>query len=115
MNQQKLKRIQRVRAKIKGIAERPRLAVFRSLDHISAQLIDDGAGRTLASMRDMDLSQAEREGKKKTEVAQLVGKELGVRAKEKGITTVVFDRRDKRYHGRVCALADGARESGLIF
>mgnify|MGYP001006414625 CR=1 len=115
MNTSKLQRIQRVRAKINGTAERPRLAVFRSLAHISAQLIDDVAGKTIVSMRDVELSKSDLDSKKKTEIAQLVGKELGVRAKGKGVTAVVFDRRDKRYHGRVQALAEGAREAGLIF
>ena len=115
MNTSKLQRIQRVRAKINGTAERPRLAVFRSLAHISAQLIDDVAGKTIVFMRDVELSKSDLDSKKKTEIAQLVGKELGVRAKGKGVTAVVFDRRDKRYHGRVQALAEGAREAGLIF
>ncbi len=114
-NEQRLRRITRVRSKIQGSAERPRLSVHRSLAHISAQLIDDVAGKTLVAMMDTEITTADRQGKKKTEVAWLVGKMVAERAKAKGITTVVFDRRDKRYHGRVAALAQAAREGGLIF
>lgn len=106
------RRIARVRAIVRGTAERPRLAVNRSLKHIAVQVIDDVAGRTLAAASDRDV---ETKGKKKAEVAALVGKLVAERAKQKGVTTVVFDRRDKRYHGRVKAVADGAREAGLIF
>lgn len=106
------RRIARVRMIVRGTAERPRLAVVRSLKHISAQVIDDVAGRTIAAATDQDV---EAKGKKKTEVATLVGKLIAERAKSKGVSTVVFDRRDKRYHGRVKAVADGAREAGLIF
>lgn len=109
------RRIIRVRSKISGSAERPRLAVHRSLRHIGAQVIDDASGRTLVAAKDTELAPAEAKGKRKTEVASLVGKLLAERAKGKGITSVVFDRRDKRYHGRVRALAEGAREGGLIF
>jgi large subunit ribosomal protein L18 len=108
----KNRRIARVRAIVSGTAERPRLAVARSLKHISAQVIDDVAGKTIAAATDADI---ESKGKKKAEVAQLVGKLVAERAKAKGITAVVFDRRDKRYHGRVKAVADGAREAGLSF
>jgi len=111
----KSRRIARVRAKITGSNERPRLAVARSLAHIYVQVIDDRAGKTLAAARDADLSAADRKGKSKAEVAMLVGKLVAERAKAKGVTTVVFDRRDKRYHGRVKAVADGAREAGLKF
>jgi large subunit ribosomal protein L18 len=89
--------------------------VHRSLRHISAQVIDDASGRTLAAAKDSELGAAELKGKRKMEVASLVGKLLAQRAKDKGIASVVFDRRDKRYHGRVRALAEGAREGGLIF
>ncbi len=115
VNQQKARRIARVRATISGTAERPRLAVFRSLAHISAQVIDDTSGKTLAAVRDVELSEAERKGKKKLEIAKAVGMLLGTRAMEKGVKAVVFDRRDKKYHGRVRALAEGAREAGLTF
>lgn len=114
-NEQKARRIARVRATISGTAQRPRLAVFRSLAHISAQVIDDTSGKTLAAVRDVELTEADRKGKKKQEVAHAVGLLLGKRAMEKGVTMVVFDRRDKKYHGRVRALAEGAREAGLTF
>jgi large subunit ribosomal protein L18 len=113
-NQQKARRIARVRATISGTTERPRLAVFRSLAHISAQVIDDTSGKTLAAARDVELSDADRKGKK-LEVAHALGKLLGTRALEKGVKAVVFDRRDKKYHGRVRALAEGARAAGLTF
>ncbi|MEK7473161.1 MAG: 50S ribosomal protein L18 [Patescibacteria group bacterium] len=106
------RRIARVRMIVRGTAERPRLAVVRSLKHISVQVIDDVAGRTLVTATDADIKA---KGKKKTEVATLVGKLIAERATSKGITKVVFDRRDKRYHGRVKAVADGARVAGLIF
>jgi len=106
------RRIARVRAIVSGTAERPRLAVARSLKHIGAQIIDDVSGKTIAAATDHDI---EAKGKKKAEVAVLVGKLVAERAKAKGITKVVFDRRDKRYHGRVKAVADGAREAGLNF
>lgn len=110
-NTAKARRIARVRVIVSGTAARPRLAVHRSLKHIAAQLIDDVAGRTLVAANDADLKAKG----KKSEVAALVGKLIAERAKEKGITKVVFDRRDKRYHGRVKAVADGARAAGLIF
>lgn len=107
----KARRIIRVRAKISGTADRPRLAVRRSLSHIYAQLIDDVAKKTLAAASDKEIK-----GKfTKTEVATEVGKLLAEKAGAKKITAAVFDRRDKRYHGRVKALADGARAGGLKF
>jgi len=122
MDPQELKRVRRrrrqlrVRRKIHGTAERPRLAVFRSLKHIYAQIIDDDAGHTLvaASSLEPELRQQLKSGGNK-EAAALVGKRLGERAKEKGIEKVVFDRRHYRYHGRIKALADAAREAGLQF
>ncbi|MBM3204753.1 50S ribosomal protein L18 [Candidatus Uhrbacteria bacterium] len=113
--QQRVRRMRRVRAKVQGSTERPRLSVHRSLAHMSAQIIDDVSGKTLVAFRDVDLSDAERKGKTKTELATLVGQKLGEQAKVKGIEKVVFDRRDKKYHGRVKALAEGARAAGLIF
>ena len=106
----------RVRKKVFGTPERPRLCVFRSNKHIYAQIIDDTVGRTLvaASTLDKDL----RDKLEKTwnkEAAREVGKLIGKRALEKGITTVVFDRGGYKYHGRVKELADGAREAGLKF
>ena len=114
-NQRKARRLIRVRAKIHGTPTRPRLAVFRSLRHIRAQVIDDVAKRTLVAAGDTELPAKEQKGKKKAELAAKVGQLLGERAKAKGITQVVFDRRDKKYHGRVKALADAARTAGLIF
>ena len=100
----------RVRKKVSGSAARPRLVVFRSLKHISAQLVDDVAGRTL-----MTVSSVELESGKKTEKSLEVGKRIAAKAKEAGITHVVFDRAGYRYHGRVKAVADGARKGGLEF
>ena len=111
----RLRRIARTRAKVSGTTERPRLTVRRSLAHIYAQVIDDQTGKTLAACSDRDLEAATMKGKTKTDVALEVGKTLAERAKAKGVTRVVFDRRDKKYHGRVKAVADGARSGGLEF
>ena len=105
-------RARRTRAKGQGTADRPRLSVFRSAKHISAQVIDDAAGKTLASATDAKL---ETKGKKGVEIATLVGAEIGKKAKEAGISKVIFDRGANKYHGRVQALADAAREAGLEF
>ena len=102
----------RVRKKVTGSAARPRLAVHRSARHIFAQLIDDGAGRTLASASTLDASIRDVTGDKKARAHQ-VGQLLASRAKEAGITAAVFDRGGYAYHGRVAALADSAREGGL--
>lgn len=110
--EQRKRRIKRVRSKIIGTGERPRLAVFRSLKHIDVQLIDDVAGKTLAAATDRDLKN---DKATKSEKAFEIGKMIAEKAKAKNITTVVFDRRDKRYHGRVKAVAEGAREGGLVF
>lgn len=110
------RRHRRVRAKISGTPERPRLNVFRSLDHIYAQVIDDVAGHTLVSASTVDRElRTEVADKGKSEAAKLVGELIAKRAKEAGITEVVFDRGGYRYHGRIKALADGAREAGLKF
>ena len=109
----RLKRHKRVRAKISGTAECPRLNVFRSLQHIYAQLIDDVAGVTLASASTYEAS-FEGIGSNK-EAARKVGATLAERALEKGISAVVFDRGGYIYHGRVSELAEGAREGGLKF
>lgn len=106
----------RVRRKLMGTAERPRLSVFRSLNHVYAQIIDDTQGVTLAAASSLEgdvLSQ--KNGKVKSEVSKIVGGLIAERAKEKGIATVVFDRGGYKYHGRVKALADAAREGGLVF
>lgn len=106
----------RVRKNLSGTAERPRLNVYRSLDSIYAQVIDDQAGITIVSASCIDrVLRVEMEGKTKTEQAVLVGKAIAERAKEKGIETVVFDRGGFRYMGRVKALAEAAREAGLVF
>lgn len=106
----------RVRKKVFGTSDRPRLNVFRSLSGIYAQVIDDQAGHTLVSASSVDPELRPKiEGLKKTEQAQLVGMTLADRAKAKGIQKVVFDRSGYRYIGRVKALADGARENGLEF
>ncbi|PJA47282.1 50S ribosomal protein L18 [Candidatus Uhrbacteria bacterium CG_4_9_14_3_um_filter_36_7] len=107
-------RIKRVRSRIHGTSDCPRLAVKRSLRFIYAQLIDDEAGRTLVSASDRFFPNTS-EKKTKSDRAKQVGQEISRLAKEKGIERVVFDRRGYRYHGRVAALADGAREQGLIF
>jgi large subunit ribosomal protein L18 len=112
----RIRRHLRVRKRVRGTPERPRLAVYRSLSHIYAQVIDDDAGRTLVAASDVESSlRGGANGKAKTEVAKLVGELLGRRAVEQGITQVVFDRGGFRYHGRVKALASAAREAGLKF
>lgn len=104
----------RVRAKVSGTAQRPRLNVFRSSAHIYVQLVDDVAGTTLAAASDLELPIRE-QGGTKTERASAVGTVIAQRAKDAGISTVVFDRGGFLYHGRVKAVADAAREGGLDF
>jgi large subunit ribosomal protein L18 len=108
----RIRRHARVRKRVSGTPERPRLAVFRSNRHIYAQLIDDVNRRTLAAAGSRSVPV---EGADKTAVARLVGTELATRAKAAGISTVVFDRGGFQFHGRVKALADAARENGLVF
>jgi large subunit ribosomal protein L18 len=108
----RLRRRRRVRAKVRGTAERPRLAVFRSNKGVQAQLIDDVAGHTLAAV---NWTEKELKDLGRMEQAAKAGAVLGERAKSAGIETVVFDRGGYRYHGRVKAIADGAREAGLKF
>lgn len=106
----------RVRKKIQGTAQRPRFAVYRSLSHIYAQVIDDDSGRTLVAASDLEAeARSARNGKNKTEVAKLVGELVARRAQESGISQVVFDRAGYQFHGRVKALAEAAREAGLAF
>ena len=107
----------RVRKSVTGTPERPRLAVFRSLNHIYAQMIDDTAGHTLASASDLDADVRKSVDPKKTksDVAGLVGEKLAGQAKEKGIKAAVFDRGGFRYHGRVKALAEAVRKGGVTF
>lgn len=106
---QKNRRRARIRRKITGTAERPRLSVYRSNIHIYAQLIDDSTGRTLAAADSREVEGAEN----RKDAAQRVGGLIASRASEAGIETAVFDRGGNQYHGRVAALAEGARENGL--
>jgi large subunit ribosomal protein L18 len=110
--QSRLRRRRRVRAKVRGTAERPRLSVFRSNRGIQAQVIDDVAGHTLAAV---NWTEDDLKSLKSMDQAKRAGELLAERAKAAGVETVVFDRGGYRYHGRVKALADGARESGLTF
>ena len=110
------RRHRRIRSRMSGTAECPRLNVFRSLDHIYAQVIDDEAGRTIVSASTVDNAlRADMAGKSKQEQATLVGKAVAERAQAAGVSSVVFDRGGYLYHGRIKALADGAREGGLEF
>ena len=108
----RLRRRRRVRAKVRGTAERPRISVFRSNRGIFAQLIDDDAGRTLAAV---NWTEPELRSLKRMEQASKAGAILAERAKAAGVETAVFDRGGYQYHGRVKALAEGAREAGLTF
>ena len=110
--QRRLKRRRRVRAKVRGSAERPRISVFRSNRGIFAQLIDDDSGRTLAAV---NWTESDLRDLKPTEQANRAGALLAERARAAGIESVVFDRGGYQYHGRVKALAEGAREGGLSF
>jgi large subunit ribosomal protein L18 len=105
----------RVRKKVAGTAERPRLAVFRSNKHISAQIIDDRAGTTLAAASTVEAARPRPGGTSNCAGATSVGRLVAERAKAAGVTQVVFDRGGFQYHGRVAALADAAREAGLEF
>ena len=115
-NSERIKRHKRIRNKISGTPERPRLSVFRSSKHIYAQIIDDVNGGTLVAASTMEnpIAEAVKE-MTKSEQAKYVGGELGRRALEKGVNTVVFDRSGYLYMGRLEALAEGAREAGLQF
>ena len=106
----------RVRRKVGGTAERPRLSVYRSLNHVYAQVIDDSRGVTLAAASSLESAiKSQKDGKRKVDVAGLVGELIGERATGKGISRVVFDRGGYQYHGRVKALAEAARKGGLVF
>lgn len=111
---QRLRRHARVRKSISGSSERPRLAVFRSARHISAQVIDDSSGRTLAAAGTVEVGLRKASGGN-VAAAKEVGRLVAERAKAAGVNTVVFDRGGYRYHGRVAALAEAARETGLEF
>jgi len=115
IGKQRTRRGYRIRNRLKRDATRPRLCVFRSHKHFYAQIIDDAAGRTLASASSLDKSlEGLRYGGNK-DAAAAVGKAIAQRALEAGVKEVVFDRREYKYHGRVAAMADAAREAGLVF
>ncbi len=115
-NDSRRKRHLRIRRSVQGNADRPRLSVFRSLAHIYAQVIDDHRRATLVAASSLDPEiRTEASKAKKTEAGRLVGRLIARRAKEKGVGRVVFDRGGYLYHGRVKALAEGAREGGLEF
>ena len=110
------RRQRRIRGRVSGTSVRPRLSVFRSLTNIFVQVIDDEKGLTLASASTIDKEVSEQvQGKTKTEAAKIVGQMVADRAKKAGVEAVVFDRGGYQYHGRVAALAAGAREGGLKF
>jgi large subunit ribosomal protein L18 len=113
----RVRRHTRVRHTLSGTAARPRLAVFRSLNHIYAQVIDDVAGHTLAAASDLDkdVRTAAKKDSKKSDVAGMVGEALAKRVKDAGIKAVVFDRGGFKYHGRVKALAEAVRKGGIEF
>ena len=112
----RLRRHERVRRKVFGTPERPRLSVFKSINHIYAQIVDDQNGTTLVSVSTLSPAVRDRiAGSSNAEAAKAVGEAIGRKAIEKNITTVVFDRGGYLYHGRVKALADAAREAGLRF
>ena len=112
----RVRRHARVRKRVNGTETRPRLAVFRSLSHIYAQVIDDVTRVTIVSASDMEAAMKDKgKGTKKSDVATLVGDTVAQRAKEKGITKVVFDRGGYPFHGRIKALAEAARKAGLEF
>ncbi|MCF8024050.1 MAG: 50S ribosomal protein L18 [Desulfobacteraceae bacterium] len=112
----RIKRKKRIRKKVQGTAERPRLTVFRSARHIYAQIIDDHHGRTLAAASTMEKELRDRgDFENKKAAAGEIGKRIAQRAADKGINTVVFDRNGYMYHGRVKAVSESARENGLDF
>jgi large subunit ribosomal protein L18 len=115
-NKLRMRRHDRIRKRLKGSAERPRLSVFRSLHHVYAQVIDDATGRTVVAASTREKAVADGlTSKASTAAAQRVGEIVAQRAKEKGVTAVVFDRGGYKYHGRIKALADAARSAGLEF
>lgn len=112
----RVRRHARLRKKVRGTQERPRLAIFKSNSYVYAQVINDKTGETIAAASSLEKEFRDKfGGKLNLEVASAIGKSVGVRAKEKGISAVVFDRGGYIYHGRVKSLADGAREAGLEF
>ena len=114
--QSRLKRKKRIRKKLSGTPERPRLSVFRSSRHIYAQIVDDVSGHTLTAASSLEKTSKEENGlKNNVAMARFVGKLVGERAVEKGIQSILFDRNGFLYHGRVRAVSEGAREAGLDF
>ena len=114
--QARMRRKMRIRKKIDGTTERPRLSVYRSLKNISVQIIDDFTGSTLVAASSLEkVADEQPKFENKVEMAKYIGKLVGERAINKGITKVVFDRNGFLYHGRVKAVSDGAREAGLVF
>ncbi|HEX6039928.1 50S ribosomal protein L18 [Longimicrobium sp.] len=114
--QRRERRHRRVRAKVHGTSERPRLVVHRSINHVEGQVVDDVSGRTLVGLSTLDAGLREKRGEmNKTEASRAAGKALAEKARELGVTKVVFDRGGYVYHGRVKAFAEGAREGGLDF
>ena len=114
--QARLKRKKRIRKKLVGTANQPRLCVFRSAKHIYAQVIDDSIGQTLAAASSLEKTVRESsEAKNKLNAANTIGKIVGQRAMEKGVKKIVFDRNGFLYHGRIKAVSEGAREAGLKF
>lgn len=109
----RMNRKRRVRAKVSGTKERPRLSVYRSNKNVFAQLINDNKDQTLVSLSSRALAEKDKKGKTKKEIAQIVGEELAKTAKKKKISKAVFDRGGYQYHGRVKAVAEGARKGGL--
>ncbi|HEX8391129.1 MAG TPA: 50S ribosomal protein L18 [Longimicrobium sp.] len=114
--ERRARRHRRVRGKVHGSAERPRLVIHRSINHVEAQVVDDIAGRTLVGLSTLDSElRARRAELTKTEASHAAGKALAQKARDLGVTQVVFDRGGYVYHGRVKAFAEGAREGGLEF
>ena len=114
--QRRERRHRRVRAKVHGTGERPRLVIHRSINHVEGQVVDDVAGRTLVGLSTLDAGLREKRGDmNKTQASHAAGKALAEKARELGVTKVVFDRGGYVYHGRVKAFAEGAREGGLDF
>lgn len=108
-------RHKRIRLKVSGTVDTPRLCIYKSLNHIYAQLIDDDKGVTLVAASTLDKEMADLHSSSNIEAAKRVGGRIASKAMEKGITTVVFDRNGRKYHGCVSALAEAARETGLVF
>ena len=108
-------RHQRIRLKVSGTIDAPRLCIYKSLNHIYAQLIDDDKGVTLVAASTLDKEMADLDSSSNVDAAKRVGGSIAMKAVEKGITTVVFDRNGRKYHGCVSALAEAAREKGLVF